>query len=168
MSTASGSFLRNTKPQWRAFTRLFDRIMVQGHMICLDGATGTSLQQKGVGGEKQWKGWPAQIYMPDAVHEVHEEYVQAGAEIIITNSYASNKHVMPPGTTDADVINANRMSAVLALDATKKHKDIFVAGSISNHAPNPPEGIIPSDSTNITELGCWPDKVLISFNTRQE
>ena len=151
-----------TEAQWGSFARLLGTVMGDNHVVCLDGATGTSLEQKGVSGEKQWTGWPAQIFMPDAVREVHQEYFAAGASICIANSYASSKHVMPPETTDEDVVKANEMAARLAREAAANHartghgKDLFVAGSISNHAPSLPEGVTPCCETNLTDLGLWP------------
>ena len=62
--------------------------------ILLDGATGTELQSRGVPmNSAAWSGLAVATH-PDAVRQVHLDYIQAGAEIIITNTFASGRHML--------------------------------------------------------------------------
>ena len=58
----------------------------QGEVIILDGAMGTELEKRGVPMDSTaWSG-AALATHPDTIREVHEDYIRAGADIIITNS----------------------------------------------------------------------------------
>lgn len=63
--------------------------------LVLDGATGSELTQlPDVDWSSQWSGWPAHLRLPGAVLAVHRAYVDAGADMITTNTYCTNRHVM--------------------------------------------------------------------------
>ena len=64
----------------------------------------------------------ANLEQPDVVQHVHEEYIRAGAEVIIANTYASSRAALEPAGLGSRIAEANR-SAVRAANA---------AGTISN------------------------------------
>ena len=72
---------------------LQDRI-ARGGAVILDGAMGTELQRRGV--PMDGIAWSAAALAthPEAVRGVHEDYLRAGAEILITNSFAASRHVL--------------------------------------------------------------------------
>ena len=78
---------------WQAWTDL-ERTLGQGRLLIIDGATGTQVEKKG--GAMNQHGWScaAQLFVPDLVQEVHQDYIHAGADIVIANTYATNRNVM--------------------------------------------------------------------------
>lgn len=59
-------------------------------VVVLDGATGTELERRGV--PMHGVAWSAAALEthPDIVRKVHEDYIRAGADIIITNTFATS------------------------------------------------------------------------------
>lgn len=64
------------------------RELLQEGTVIFDGATGTRLDEAGVGQEckAEWN-----VSHPDVVREVHRSYVEAGAQVIETNTFAGNR-----------------------------------------------------------------------------
>ncbi|HIE75701.1 MAG TPA: homocysteine S-methyltransferase family protein, partial [Gammaproteobacteria bacterium] len=61
-----------------------------GELILIDGATGTEIERRGVPQlENAWNGGGA-LSHPDIVREVHRDYIGAGAQIIISNTFAAS------------------------------------------------------------------------------
>ena len=62
--------------------------------ILLDGATGTELESRGVPmNNVAWSGLAVATH-PAVVRQVHLDYIRVGAEIIITNTFASGRHML--------------------------------------------------------------------------
>ena len=105
--------------------------------IILDGATSTELQRLGVPmSADTWSGLAA-ITHPGVLRELHVEYLRAGAEVIIANTYATApQHVAAAGYGDR-AREINLRSAELALEACEAAADgpAWVAGSLSLMAP---------------------------------
>ena len=105
--------------------------------IILDGATSTELQRMGVPmSADTWSGLAA-ISHPDVLRELHVQYLRAGAEVIIANTYAAApQHVAAAGFGDR-AREINLRSAELALEAREAAADgpAWVAGSLSLMAP---------------------------------
>ena len=105
--------------------------------IILDGATSTELQRLGVPmSADTWSGLAA-ITHPDVLRALHIEYLRAGAEVIIANTYATApQHVAAAGYGDR-AREINMRSAELALEARDAAADgpAWVAGSLSLMAP---------------------------------
>src|ERR687893_2320658 len=68
-----------------------------GGVVILDGATGTELERRGVPMDDVAWDAAALLTHPDTVREVHEDYIRAGADVIITNTFATARHVLEPG-----------------------------------------------------------------------
>ena len=105
--------------------------------IVLDGAVSTELQRMGVPmSADTWSGLAA-ITHPDVLRDLHVLYLQAGAEVIIANTYATApQHVAAAGFGDR-AREINIRSAELALEARDAAADgpAWVAGSLSLMAP---------------------------------
>ncbi len=74
--------------------------------ILFDGAMGTILQQKGLllAGETPE---PLNIREPEAIKDIHKSYLDAGAEIITTNTFGANRKKMSGSSyTPEEVISA--------------------------------------------------------------
>jgi S-methylmethionine-dependent homocysteine/selenocysteine methylase len=108
-----------------------------GEVVLLDGGTGTELEKRGARMDGvNWSG--ASVLMhPDLVRQVHEDYIRAGAEIIITNSFATSRHVLENSGVGHMFTNVNKQAAALASQARDNCREegverpIYVAGSIS-------------------------------------
>ncbi len=96
-------------------------------VVILDGAMGTYLYQKGV--PKGFCYDEVNLTMPELVKEIHREYIEAGAEIIETNTFGANRFVLEEffgiGNKTKDI---NYMGARLAKEVARGKA--FVAGSI--------------------------------------
>ena len=119
--------------------RILDRLE-SGDVLLLDGGTGSELQRRGVdvlkgasaeGGLQAWSA-TANIDAPEAVREVHGDYLRAGADIIISNNFwTSPTRLEPVGLGDRweAYARAAGENAITARDAV--NPDAFVAGGIA-------------------------------------
>lgn len=115
--------------------------------VLLDGATGTELQRRGVPmNGVAWCGL-AVAFHPDIVRQVHFDYIQAGAEVIITNTFASGRHLLRAAGAEEITESVNREAVTVALqaraaaaaakagsaesDGKLAPDDVWIAGSIS-------------------------------------
>ena len=105
--------------------------------IVLDGAVSTELQRMGVPmSADTWSGLAA-ITHPDVLRDLHVRYLEAGAEVIIANTYATApQHVAAAGFGDR-AREINFRAAELALEArdVAGRGPAWVAGSLSLMAP---------------------------------
>ena len=80
------------------------REALQQRILILDGAMGTFIQSLGLSGQSYHKGrlanWPVSLVgnndvlnlsSPDVIEQIHRRYVEAGADIIETNTFSSNR-----------------------------------------------------------------------------
>ena len=105
----------------------------QGELIIMDGGTGTELEKCGVPMEE--KGWSASstITQPEILRQIHEEYIRAGADIIITNTFSTSRHVLDSCNLADKFELINATAARIAVEARDNAADrpIYIAGSIS-------------------------------------
>jgi methionine synthase I (cobalamin-dependent)/5,10-methylenetetrahydrofolate reductase len=104
----------------------------QGAVLC-DGAMGTLLYAKGVFINKCYD--ELNLTQPDLIRGIHQEYMNAGAEIIETNTFGGNSFRLARHGLGDKVEEVNRKGAELAREAAdafnlKKAADVLVAGSI--------------------------------------
>jgi 5-methyltetrahydrofolate--homocysteine methyltransferase len=98
--------------------------LTTGETILADGAMGTMLQAAGL--EKGHAPEELNLTNPEKVLAVHQGYVDAGSELILTNSFGGNKYRLSKYGLGDSVYDLNRRAAEIAreVDAT------FVAGSM--------------------------------------
>ena len=66
----------------------------RGERILLDGATGTELERRGVPmNEGAWSGLTPLTHAA-VIRGVHDDYIDAGCEVITSNTFGSAKHVL--------------------------------------------------------------------------
>ena len=64
-----------------------------GETILMDGGMGSEFERRGLSSPTV-RGRAARCSThPELVREIHEEYIEAGAEIIITNTFASGRDI---------------------------------------------------------------------------
>ena len=98
----------------------------QSPVLC-DGAMGTLLYSKGVFINRCYD--ELNLSQPDLVRAIHHEYLQAGAEIIETNTFGANAFRLARHSLADKVRDMNRMGARLAKEAAKSF-DVWVGGSV--------------------------------------
>ena len=114
------------------YEKMMGRIR-SGDCILIDGATGTETQRRGVPQLKNaWNGGGA-LSHPDIVRQVHVDYLQAGAEIIISDSFATHLHALAAAGEADRFEEYNRRSVELAVEAREQagQRDALVAAGIS-------------------------------------
>jgi S-methylmethionine-dependent homocysteine/selenocysteine methylase len=106
-------------------------------IVLIDGATGTELQRRGVPMDKiAWSG-AAVLSHPDTVRETHEDYIRAGAKVVITNTFGSARQMLEPAGYGDQVEAVIRDAVKLARQARDNvaEQAVAVAGSISTEPP---------------------------------
>ena len=101
-------------------------------ILIIDGAMGTELERRGVPMHAETWAGAALIEHPDTVREAHADYIRAGAELIITNTFGASPHMlnaMGHGTDAEQIIRGAVDRAKEARDMTGA--DVAIAGSIS-------------------------------------
>ena len=109
-----------------------DRLFAGGTVLC-DGAMGTMLYSKGVFINRCYD--ELNIREPETVRAVHQEYLQAGAEVIETNTFGANAFRLERFGLRDKVREINLAGAKIArqsVDAIveKQGTEAFVAGAI--------------------------------------
>ena len=98
----------------------------QSPVLC-DGAMGTLLYAKGVFINRSYD--ELNLSQPDLVRDIHHDYLQAGAEIIETNTFGANPFRLARHSLMNRVRDINLSGARLAKEAAKSF-DAWVAGSV--------------------------------------
>src|SRR5260370_9013239 len=96
--------------------------------ILCDGAMGTLLYSKGVFINRCYD--ELNLSQPDLIRAIHHEYLQAGAEIVETNTFGPNAFRLARHSIADKVHDINRAGARLAKEAAKSF-DVRVAGSVA-------------------------------------
>jgi homocysteine S-methyltransferase len=104
--------------------------------IILDSGVSTELERKGAKMRNgQWSGCVA-IDDYEKLVETHIAYINAGADIITVNSYASSRLMLGPAGLGDEVQRINQLNISAAVEAREKTgAKVSVAGSISHVLP---------------------------------
>jgi len=123
-----------------------ERRIEGGEVVVLDGATGTELERRGVPMDDAAWCAAALVTHPETVRGVHEDYVRAGADVIITNTFPTSRHVLEPAGLGDRFRELNTLAVELARQArAAAERPVYIAGSIStfsarhDNALQPPE-----------------------------
>jgi methionine synthase / methylenetetrahydrofolate reductase(NADPH) len=98
----------------------------QSPVLC-DGAMGTLLYAKGIFINRSYD--ELNLSQPDLIRGIHHDYLQAGAEIIETNTFGGNSFRLGRHSLADKVRDINRAGVRLAREAAKSF-DVWVAGSV--------------------------------------
>ncbi len=113
---------------------ILDDKLRSGETIILDGATGTEIaRQGGVMNGAAWCGVANKTH-PGIVREVHEAYVEAGCDVVTTNTFATCRHVLAGAGLADESVAINRRAVELAreaVDSVGPSRPVAVAGSMS-------------------------------------
>ena len=123
------------------YIKVWDRL-AGGDVLVLDGGVSTELERRGVSmSAGVWSGRAA-LDTWEGVVDVHRAYIDAGAQIITANTYASSRLMLQPAGLGDQVAEINRRAVEAALTARERAgtADVLVAGSMSHMLPIPTGG----------------------------
>jgi len=127
--------------------------------LILDGAMGTELQRRGTDtGLPMWSA-NALIARPDVVLQIHKDYLNAGADIITTNTFRTTRRTMRRANLPDRSLQLTRTAVELAQRAREEcdNNSVLVAGSIAPledcYRPDlvPPDNDLRDEHTEIAE-----------------
>src|SRR4051795_8513530 len=98
----------------------------QSPVLC-DGAMGTLLYAKGIFINRSYD--ELNVSQPDLIRGIHHDYLQAGAEIIETNTFGANSFRLARHSLADKVRDINRAGVRLAREAVKSF-DVWVGGAV--------------------------------------
>ncbi len=105
------------------------KLLAERRVLLADGATGTNLFAAGL-----TAGDPPELWnfdYPDAINALLTSFVEAGADIILTNSFGANRHRMKLHKAEDRVFEINKRAAEIARSiADKAPRPVVVAGSM--------------------------------------
>ena len=109
----------------------------ENDLIILDGGVGTELQFRGIEMDETWCG--SASLNTQVLEQIHLDYINAGAEVITTNTYASSRLMLEAaGLADSfEEINSKAIFAAQEAKIKAKRDDILIAGSLSHRLPIP-------------------------------
>ena len=113
----------------------FLEVLRSGETILLDGATGSELENRGIKMDNSWCATASLEF--DILKQIHKDYINAGAKIITTNTYASNRMILEvAGVEDKfEEINLAAINAAIQAREECGRDDVLVAGSLSHQIP---------------------------------
>lgn len=103
------------------------RTELSKRILILDGAMGTMLQRKGLQGNSE----SFNLTNPETIAEIHNEYIEAGADIITTNSFSANSISQSEyNLSDKAGQMAEAAARIARKAADEAPRKIWVAGSV--------------------------------------
>jgi methionine synthase I (cobalamin-dependent)/5,10-methylenetetrahydrofolate reductase len=114
--------------------KAIDKLFTGGPVLC-DGAMGTMLYGCGVFLNRCYD--ELNVSQSEMVRSVHEQYLQAGAQIIETNTFGANKFRLNHYGLSDKVAEFNRAGAAIARQCVeaiqeKQGTEVFVAGAVGS------------------------------------
>jgi methionine synthase I (cobalamin-dependent)/5,10-methylenetetrahydrofolate reductase len=96
------------------------------NLVLLDGAMGSLIYEKGVFIDKCYD--ELNLSRPELIQSIHEEYIQAGANVIESNTYGANRFKLKSHNLLDQIEDINRKGVELARMAAQE--SAYVAGSM--------------------------------------
>ena len=104
---------------------MLEKLKAKGYLV-LDGAMGSNLFLLGLISGASPEAW--NLEHPDRVKKVHQAFVQAGSDIILTNTFGGNRHRLKLHQLENQVVEVNRAAVTLARECAGD--SVMVAGSM--------------------------------------
>lgn len=97
--------------------------------VLADGAMGTMLHSRGISFEKCFD--ELNLTNPSAVAAIHREYIEAGAQLILTNTFGANRFKLSKHGLGQKIVEINKAGVELAKRvAAASFKDVLIAGDV--------------------------------------
>ncbi len=109
--------------------RSFTQALATRPWLLADGATGTNYFQMGLESGDAPEMW--NFNHPERVRDLHRRFIEAGADIILTNSFGGNRHRLKLHNAQGRVRNINIAAAKNArTEADAVDRPVYVGGSM--------------------------------------
>src|SRR6185503_16841518 len=105
---------------------LLEHLLDPNQVVVFDGAMGTMLYSKGVFINQNYD--ELDLRAPDLIREVHRAYVDAGAEVIETNTFGASRTKLTGYGLETQVHAINKAAAELARE--EAGDNVLVAGAV--------------------------------------
>ncbi len=110
-------------------TNALTRLLQERDWLLLDGATGTNLFNAGLMSGEAPELW--NVDAPDKIRALHRGFVEAGSDVILTNSFGGSRYRLKLHQAQGRVRELNMAAARLARDcADAAGRPVIVAGSV--------------------------------------
>ncbi len=108
--------------------------LATGEIILLDGGMGSEIAHRG--GPTRLPLWSAEALLthPEIVLQIHKDYIEAGAEIITTDTFRTTRRAFALRGIAEQAATATALACSLAQEArasVQSEREIFIAGSIA-------------------------------------
>ena len=105
------------------------RLLAERGVLLADGATGTTLFDMGLASGEAPELWCEEH--PERIEALHRGFVEAGADIVLTNSFGGSRHRLKLHDAQGRVRELNRAAAEIARRvAGEADREVIVAGSV--------------------------------------
>lgn len=107
----------------------FHDLIAEKGVLLADGATGTNFFDMGLESGDPPEEW--NLTKPDNVKRLHRGFVEAGSDIILTNTFGGNRHRLKLHGFDNRVAELNKAAVRLAKEvAAEVDRTVLIAGSV--------------------------------------
>ncbi len=107
----------------------FDRLTASPRPVLADGAMGTMLHARGVSFDQCFD--ELNLSNPALVAEIHRDYIEAGSQIIYTNTFSANRYKLGEHGLEDRVSEINKAGVDLARRAVAaSFRDVLIAGDV--------------------------------------
>ncbi len=114
---------------WDKRKAFFDRLTASSRPILADGAMGTMLHARGVSFDQCFD--ELNLSNPALVAEIHRDYIEAGSQIIYTNTFSANRYKLGEHGLEDRVSEINKAGVDLARRAVAaSFRDVLIAGDV--------------------------------------
>ena len=97
--------------------------LARGEAVILDGGMGTEIKRRSFATGSSELSVAAMLESPEGIREIHEDFIRAGAEVTITNTYNCNTgkltHIgwISKAKAEAEMVRLNELAAKSAMEA---------------------------------------------------
>ncbi len=118
-------------------TGRYDNLMRRiggGQQIVIDGGTGSEMERRDIPSINNAWTCRAALSHPEIVRDVHVEYIEAGANVVISNTFATHKAMLRDAGLESDFEAVNRRAVEIAVEArdVSARRDVVVAAGMSH------------------------------------
>lgn len=97
--------------------------------ILADGATGTMINARGIGFQECFDA--LNMNNPGVIADIHRAYIDAGAQVILTNTFGANRYKLAEHGLEQHLVEINRAGVDLARTVVRaSYKDVLIAGDV--------------------------------------
>ena len=126
---ASGTIFTTGKSGKTSHMSKLEKLLAEKGALLADGATGTTLFDMGLVSGDAPELW--NVDQPDRIRALHRGFVEAGSDIILTNTFGANRHRLKLHGAEGRVKELNAAAVRLAREVIEEgDRDVLVAGSI--------------------------------------